>query len=410
VQTVSTGSGTTKRSWDLIFRPGNSSSPSGTFIIQFYHYLIGRKDVINIQYNGTNFDTTFDSDIIMSNRKIKELPTPTTFDQPATKGYADSLVKNIPASSLANYPSDNTKYLRGDGVWSPVSGGGTSSGATVGDFKFSCIGDDHAGWTLWIQNRVLSRTTYKALYDTVRQWALVESDDPKINIPNAIFGRGDGGTTFTMKDISSRYIGISGQNVSGLTTRLPCVRVGAETITSVPNHSHTMSHTHNATISTNNHTHSTSGHTHSINHTHSSFNTTSFSHSHDLVTFNLNGTNSSLDTVVYQYTSQSSGSGGGYTDYDGSGGVTPFRVIYNVGLRKTTSSVSQSLNINIPTFSGTSGGSSETISSASHTHTCDISSNNSSTGSTGDSSVNVMNPGIFFEMFIYTGALEPPEL
>jgi hypothetical protein len=313
---------------------------------------------------------------------------PTLSHHLTNKKYVDDKISNIKISpSIINgYPNDTTKFLRGDGQWQTPPK--NESGSIVGDIKQSIKTQDHNGWLKWRQGRVLSRITYAALWAEVLSSGLVST---------GMFGNGDGVTNFTMELGGSRLLGVASQDTpyTGLRSiyvnpRYPGESDGRENCQEVVNHTHTMNHSHS--VSVNNYTHS-----HSIGHTHSSFNTPSISHSHNLVTFNANNTNSNLDTVVYQYTAQDSS--GGYSDYDGSGGASPFKVLYTVGLRNTTSSTSVTYPINIPAFSGTSG-------SDTHNHTASVSAFSGITGSTGNNSyVNIMNPCLFLNMFIYSGVL-----
>lgn len=377
---VSTGTSTTKRYWVNTYQPGNKDIPNGRYVISFYHYLNGVKNLVTCQYNNLKFSSTLDTDINLSNRIVVGAPNPTEPTQIVNKVYADSLVKNIPASSLANYPSDSTKYLRGDGVWAIPSGGNSQPSAIIGDIKQSIKTTDHNGWLIWQKNRVLSRTTYAALWNEVVASNLVAK---------GIFGNGDGSTTFTMGDIEGRHLGIAGSG-TGLTSRVAGDKIGKESINEVVSHTHSISHTHSGSTDY-------VTHTHTMNHDHPIVTSSSNTHDHDLVTFNLNGVNSNLDTVVYQYTTQSAGNGG-YIDYDASGGVTPFRAMYNVGLRKTTTVDTHNHTVDIPSFTGNTG-------SNLHYHGVNIDPDPTlGSGSTGVSSVNVMNPSVFFNLFIYAGS------
>jgi hypothetical protein len=319
----------------------------------------------------------------------------------STKQYAASLVKNIPASSLAGYPDDNTKYLSGNGTWSsPINTGG----AIVGDFKQSIKTADHNGWLLWVDGRVLSRLQYPALWNEVVASGLINK---------GIFSNGDGFTTFAMGRLGSRLLGVPSKQtgqlgmvvLGALTPREPGDRDGSEIITTVPAHNHSIYHQHNVSISNDTHTHSTAGHSHSINHLHPTATTSSDTHNHDLITFNINGANSTsiLDTVVYQYNTQST-SGLGFADYDASGGASPFKIMYTVGLRGSTTNDSHTHTVNIPNYTGNSGTASETVHSSTHNHTGTVSSSTTDvSGLTGNTFVDVMNPCVFFNLFIYAG-------
>ncbi len=391
------------RNWSLNYNLGTSSNPNSSFSISFYHYLTGQFEPFKLQYDGAKFNLIFNGIINFSNNKLSGVADPVDDQDAVTKKFAKSLVENIPASSIKDYPSNSSKFLRGDGKWEVPQTSGNVSGSIVGDIKQSIKTQDHNGWLKWRQGRVLSRTTYAELWAEVVASGLIDT---------GMFGNGDGTTTFTMLYGGSRLLGVASQDspYSGLRSAYINPRHhgeigGVEYVNKVYNHTHTMNHTHSATISSNTHSHSMQNHTHSIGHTHSSFNTASDTHQHNLVTFNTNNTNSNLDTVVYQYTTQTSGNGG-FSDYDATGGASPFRVLYTVGLRNTTSSNSHLHTISIPAFNGTSGPSNfgnTTVDT--HNHTISIDSNTSSTGATGDYIIDNMNPYLFLNLFIYSGVV-----
>jgi len=253
----------------------------------------------------------------------------------------------------------------------------SSNGNFIGDTKFSIQQADHGNWLLWQNGRILSRTTYATLWSLIVTAGLVSK---------GIFGNGDGSTTFTMGDICGRGIGIVGSS-SSLTTRSLGDKIGSETTTQVPSHSHTINHVHGtSTSSSNSHTHGFS-HTHSINHSHGSITTDTNTHSHSFGNNNVMFSNS--------------GSDGGYTDYDGSGGASPYRIKTSF-IATDTNTTSHSHSFTIPTFSGsTSSQSTTSTDSYSHTHTVDVPSYSGSSGSTGTSSVSIMNPTVYMNLFIY---------
>jgi hypothetical protein len=178
VETIQAGTyaANTYRWWNLIFQPGFSSSPSGNFQIDFVHNVSGRQTPFKITYIGSGFTTYLSSTLDMGSNQINNLPLPTLSNQPATKGYADSLITTqlqnlnnlntlgfvtltatgtgvstfanrtlsagtgisitnsngvagnpsialgtVPISSLSGYPASSSLYLRGDGIWSSIS-------------------------------------------------------------------------------------------------------------------------------------------------------------------------------------------------------------------------------------------------------------------------------------------------
>lgn len=96
VETIQAGTyaANTYRWWNLIFQPGLSSSPSGNFQIDFVHNVSGRKTPFKITSIGSGFTTYLSSTLDMGSNQINNLPLPTLSNQPATKGYVDSLITN----------------------------------------------------------------------------------------------------------------------------------------------------------------------------------------------------------------------------------------------------------------------------------------------------------------------------
>lgn len=172
IHLVQSGSGSTYRRWLTVYKPGSGSSPSGIYEINFYHAINGFQYPFKIQTYGSLLRTYFGTTIDMQNNEIINALSPTTNSSVATKGYADSLITaqlsalsnlsttgimartgtntfatrsisvgtglnitnsngvsgdptislgTVPISSLSGYPSNNSLYLRGDGVWSSVS-------------------------------------------------------------------------------------------------------------------------------------------------------------------------------------------------------------------------------------------------------------------------------------------------
>jgi hypothetical protein len=78
------------------------------------------------------------ADVSLNSKKITALANPTLAQDAATKSYVDSQVLDINARTtgslninrLQNYPSDNNKYLRGDGSWQSPPGGGDVVGTS----------------------------------------------------------------------------------------------------------------------------------------------------------------------------------------------------------------------------------------------------------------------------------------
>jgi hypothetical protein len=94
VETIQAGTyaANTYRWWNLIFQPGFSSSPSGNFQIDFVHNVSGRQTPFKITSIGSGFTTYLSSTLDMGGNQINNLPLPTLSNQPATKGYVDSLI------------------------------------------------------------------------------------------------------------------------------------------------------------------------------------------------------------------------------------------------------------------------------------------------------------------------------
>jgi microcystin-dependent protein len=152
-------------------------------------------------------------------------------------------IKNSSASTFPITTVVNTKtytlspneaiLVESDGSsFHTVSLPASAIGFSVGDSKTGMQTADHNGWLLWSNGRVLSRTTYTAL------WAFVQANSL---VAAGIFGNGDGTTTFTLGDILGRSLGLAGSG-SGVTTRALGSKVGSEThtlnINEIPSHSH----------------------------------------------------------------------------------------------------------------------------------------------------------------------------
>jgi hypothetical protein len=58
----------------------------------------------------------------LNNQKITNLSTPTFTTDAVNKSYADT--STVSPSRLTGYPSSSTSFLRGDGIWAAVGGGG----------------------------------------------------------------------------------------------------------------------------------------------------------------------------------------------------------------------------------------------------------------------------------------------
>lgn len=91
----------------------------------------------------------------------------------------------IGISKLAGYPSDNTKFLRGDGTWAvPSGGGGAAPTGAVTEYAGSSA---PTGWLL-CDGSAVSRSTYAALFAVI----------------GTNYGAGDGSTTFNVPDVRGR--------------------------------------------------------------------------------------------------------------------------------------------------------------------------------------------------------------
>lgn len=181
-----------------------------------------------------------------------------------------------------------------------AAGGGSESGWLPGDLKDTARSVTDPGW-LECNGQAVSRTTYADLFAAI----------------GTTWGPGNGTSTFNVPNFAGTFRAGAGAGYA-----LGSSGGAAATVLSVENlppHTHTISHNH------------TMAHTHSINHDHPAVDTSNAgNHAHDLNRSNSEGTNNG--------TFRRGGSADGETSTS------------TEGLHQHT--------VNIPTFTGSSGGSS----------------------------------------------------
>jgi microcystin-dependent protein len=166
--------------------------------------------------------------------------------------YTSDLVATNPTATDPKSQGDDhvrlTKTVLRN-TWPNITGPVTATQAQLNTAGMAGMLFDYAGGTvptgfLACDGAAVSRTTYSALFSAI----------------GAIWGAGDGSTTFNVPDLRRRAtIGSGGSAISGPTNAVGSVG-GGETNAAVPNHTHTYSGI--TAGQSNDHTHIDSGHSH----------------------------------------------------------------------------------------------------------------------------------------------------
>jgi microcystin-dependent protein len=270
-------------------------------------------------------------------------------------------------------------YVRANGTWLPIAQNNQYVGPPVGSTIWFNGASAPTG-TLVEDGSAVSRAGYPALFAAI----------------GIIHGDGDGSTTFNLPSTIGKMVrGDVGGSV-GATGGNSTVTVG---ISNLPSHSHTL----------NGHTH-TLVHTHSITHNHAAANTSTTTHSHSGTTggetsntraYSYGSTSTWVDDLydfqqVLRTGTWPTSGGPGIPFYDPADGIG--RLDWNNSLwtpqryeirDHTNHSHSITLNnggshlhsVDLPSYSGTSGGASATTTSG----------NSGNTGSTGSGTPTALN-------------------
>ncbi len=140
---------------------------------------------------------------------------------------------DVDADQIPGYPSDATKFLRGDGAWAVPAGAGVPTGV-LAQFAGATA---PSGWLL-CDGAAVSRTTFATLYAEI----------------GTAYGVGDGSTTFNLPDLRGRV-------PVGKGTHVDVDTLGdSDGITTVANRRPKHKHTASSTDSGHGHTGSTTAH------------------------------------------------------------------------------------------------------------------------------------------------------
>jgi hypothetical protein len=349
----------------------------------------------------------------MNGYSLINLPTPVNLTSAANKNYVDTQKQAANDYTDTKVTAINTKLTSAVDVW---------------DIKISARDTNHNGWVKWTKGMQILKSAYPDFVN---------------NIPPSLVTEGlvtNGLLYITLNDMAGRYLGVAGSG-SGLTQRSVGEKIGAESITNVPLHDHIMDHTHMASSASDSHNH-TMNHTHTINHDHSVFssgtNTAPLLHTHSMFhdhpsvrtsqdthihRLKTSPNNAAIAGIIVGFPSTSSG---GFADFNRSGGAGPNKINTSIAVSGYTTSDTHNHtvdipaytgntagtsvtmdhvhNIDVPRFSGTSGSAStSTTTSDTHNHKLIVDPYNAQTGKAGTSFVDVMNPGVFFNIFVYVG-------
>lgn len=273
----------------------------------------------------------------------------------------------------------------------------------VGSIQMYGAASAPAGWLL-CNGAAVSRTTYSRLFAIV----------------GTTFGAGDGSTTFNVPDMRQRFpIGVA---ASGTGSTLGGTGGTIDHTHSVPAHYHGMGTGADLNIT------SGGAHTHSIDHDHGSVtsgnqsadHTHSIDHDHGSVSSSSNGAHTHLLAVNTLVTAgaPSLDAGGNPTicsDYDGSGDfsydIKGSSAGPDVGV--SSSNGSHTHSVDLPNFTGTSGGV-----SVNHTHSVDLPNFTGTSGSTAHThasgtfagSIGLVTGGVNGNAAMTSGTGNPPFL